>query len=122
MSISQQQTNKQLINCLDMTSLFGVIVVCVIGLILSLIAFAAEFYISWQHRMILLRLKTRRAIMDPLHLMGIANLRASRILADEEANKHRRRSEFHTQSGKIFPAGKKKKKRLIDHVDAEDDV
>ncbi|KAI6200133.1 hypothetical protein M3Y96_00700700 [Aphelenchoides besseyi] len=57
---------------LDMPSLFGVVVVCVAGLVLSLIAFAAEFYVSWQHRMIRLRLKTRRAMAEPLHLMALA--------------------------------------------------
>ncbi|KAI6236715.1 PBPb domain-containing protein [Aphelenchoides besseyi] len=64
---------------LDMPSLFGVVVVCVAGLVLSLVAFAAEFYVSWQHRMIRLRIRTRRAMAEPLHLMALAQFGTTAI-------------------------------------------
>lgn len=103
-----------------MNSLFGVILVCFIGLILSLISFAAEFYVSWQHRMIMLKLQARRAIMDPLHLMAIANFGTSRIIANDNELKNRRDSAFLSQPVKIFPTNKRKRRLL--EIDEEDDV
>ena len=57
-----------------MTTMFGVLLVMLIGLILSLSAFAIELYYVWQRRMIQLRLRTRRAMAEPIHLMGLARL------------------------------------------------
>ncbi|KAI6189603.1 PBPb domain-containing protein [Aphelenchoides bicaudatus] len=109
---------------LGIISLFGVIAVCVVGLIFSLIAFASEFYISWQHKMIRLRFQARRAIMDPLNLMAIANFSTSRILATPDALNSRRKSKFLSMPVKIFPTNKRRKKKGLMEVEAwaEDDV
>lgn len=112
--------NNEMLLFEDITSLFGIIVICAGGLILSLIAFAAEFYISWQHKMIRLRLQARRAVMDPLNLMSIANFSTSRILATQEALKSRRQSEFLSQPVRIFPTNQKDK-YLMEDIE-EDDV
>lgn len=59
---------------LGVVSLFGVIFVMMIGLMLSLIVFGMELYYAWQFRMFQVRLRTRRAMAEPVHLMALARL------------------------------------------------
>jgi hypothetical protein len=48
--------------------MFGVMFVALFGLAMSLIAFMAELYYHHKKQMLLLRLKTRRALAEQVHL------------------------------------------------------
>jgi hypothetical protein len=53
-------------------SLSGVVLVVVLGLSGSFLALLAEFYHHWQKRMFMLRLRTRRALAEPIQQTALA--------------------------------------------------
>ncbi|KAE9548854.1 hypothetical protein FO519_007932 [Halicephalobus sp. NKZ332] len=75
---------------LSLMTTFGIFLVAIIGFSFSIIFFIAEIYFAWQHNMIKLRLKTRRAIAEPIHLMAVARMfgdpRTQKIIDDTLAH------------------------------------
>lgn len=59
---------------LSLITTFGIFLIVFIGLGLSILFFIAELYVSWQHQVIRMRLKTRRAIAEPIHLIALAQM------------------------------------------------
>lgn len=59
---------------LSLMTTFGIFLIVIIGLSFSILFFVAEIYFAWQHKMVKLRLKARRAIAEPVHLMAIAQM------------------------------------------------
>lgn len=64
---------------LGIVSMFGVMFVMILGLLFSFIAFILELYYSWQLKMFKLKLRTRRAMAEPIHLMALARLAGPEI-------------------------------------------
>ncbi|KAI1707390.1 glutamate receptor U1 [Ditylenchus destructor] len=76
LSLINNEYSKQTLKLkpLGIVSMFGVLFVMIIGLILSLTAFAMEVYYTWQRKMFQLRLRARRQLVEPIHLMALARM------------------------------------------------
>uniref|UniRef100_A0A915DIR9 Uncharacterized protein n=1 Tax=Ditylenchus dipsaci TaxID=166011 RepID=A0A915DIR9_9BILA len=59
---------------LGIVSLFGIIFVMLIGLVLSLAAFGLEVYYTWHRKLFQMRLKARRQLVEPIHLIALARV------------------------------------------------
>lgn len=67
---------------IGIVSLSGVLTILVLGLGLSFLVFLAEFYHNWQRRMFMLRLRTRRALAEPVQQTAIAQYFAGAKVQD----------------------------------------
>lgn len=72
---------------LSLTTTFGIFLVIIIGLTISTVIFVSELYFAWQKRVIKLKLRSRRAVAEPVHLMALAEMfgakRAQKIIDDD---------------------------------------